>query len=193
MKKQRKQLIVMVVFLAVLIAAYIGIGIYNDAEAKKQEVDSIVIMNFDYEKVVAFSYDYEDTQYTFSKTDETWTYDAESGFDVDETLVKELLASVSYVLGEDAISEYDELGTYGLDAPQKTISFTFMDGTNKKVFIGDYNDILGFYYLMIEGDDTLYLADSTLLDAFEMSYTSLAYIEEETEEGTEVLETTETE
>lgn len=185
MKKQRKQLITMVVFLAVLIAAYIGLGIYNDMEAKKEEEDAIIIMDFDYEDVIAFTYDYDDTTYTFSKSEETWTYDADTDFDVDESLVEEILASVSYILGEDAITEYEEVGTYGLDAPQKTISFTFTDGSTKKVQIGDYNEMLGFYYLMVEGDDNLYLTDSTLLNAFEFSYTSLEYIEVETEEGTE--------
>lgn len=195
MKKQRKQLIAMLVFLVVLVAAYIGIGIYNDTEAEKEEDDAIVIMNFELDDVVAFAYDYEDTNYMFSKSEETWIYDSNPDFDVDESLVESLLASVRYVLGEDAIMEYEEVGTYGLDTPQKTISFTFTDGSTKKVQIGNYNDMLGYYYLMIEGDDNLYLVDSTLLYAFEISYTDLEYIEEETEEvteeETEEIETTE--
>lgn len=194
MKKQRKQLVTMVVFLAFLIVAYIGLGVYNDAQAKKEEEEStIVVTDFDSEDVVAFSYDYNDETYTFSKNEDVWTYDSKAGFDVDESLVESMLVVAGSLLGEDAITEYETVDTYGFDTPQKTVSLTMSDGSSIKIQVGDYNNIVGFYYLMVEGDSNLYLVDSTLLDTFEVSYTSLEYIEEETEETTETESVDDTE
>lgn len=194
MKNQRKQLITMVVFLGFLIVAYFGIGVYNDAQAQKEEEEqTIVVTDFDYEDVVAFSYDYNDATYTFSKNEDVWTYDSKPGFDVDETLIEDMLATAGSLLGEEKITEYETVETYGFDDPQKTVSLTFSDGTTMIIQVGDYNDIVGAYYLMIEGEDTLYMADSTLLATYEVSYTSLEYVEEETEESTEDVETTESE
>lgn len=190
MKKQRKQLIIMAAFLGFLIVAYFGLDIYNDAQTKKEEEEqNVVVTDFDYEEVVAFSYDYNDETLSFTKTDDEWVYDAKPGFDVDESVVESMLETAGSLLGEEVITEYETVDTYGLDNPQKRVCFTMSDGTTVTIQVGDYNDIVGLYYLMIEDDENLYMVDSTLLYTFEVSYTSLEYIEEETEE--EVTEETE--
>lgn len=88
---------------------------------------------------------------------------------------------------------YESLDNYGLDTPQKVVYLTFSDGAKVKIQLGDYNDMVGYYYLMVEGDTNLYLVDGTFIDTFEVPYTSLEYIEEETEEETEEVVTTEAE
>ena len=189
MKKQRKQLVIMAVFLGFLICAYFGLGVYNDTQAQKEEEEqTVIVTNFDYEDVVAFSYDYNEETYTFTKTDDVWTYDQKPGFDVDESLVESMLATAGSLLGEEIITEYESIETYGFDTPQKTLSFTLSDGSTINIQIGDYNDIVGYYYLMIDGDSNLYLVDGTLLSTFEVSYTELEYVEEETE-AVDVTET----
>lgn len=78
------------------------------------------------------------------------------------------------------------MDTYGLDSPSKTITITLSDGSQKTIKIGAYNEILGFYYLLVEGDKHLYLVDSTIYDTFEISYADLeVVVEESTEEITE--------
>ena len=190
MKKQRKQLIIMAAFLGFLIIAYFGLNVYNDAQAKKEEEEqTIVVTDFDYEDVVAFSYDYNDETYSFTKSGDVWSYDADAEFDVDESLVESMLAIAGSLLGEEMITEYEAVDTYGFDEPQKTVSLTMSDGSTVTIQAGDYNNMVGSYYLMVEGDGNLYLVDSTLLYTFEVSYTSLEYVEEETE--VEVTEETE--
>lgn len=191
MKKQRKQLIIMLIFLVFLVAAYFGLGAYNDAQAKKEEKEDIVVTAFDTKNIVAFSYHYEAEKNSFTKADDVWNYEADAAFDVDESLVEDMLATASNVLAEDYFSEYETIETYGLDAPQMTIRLSFSDGSSKQLLIGDYNDIVGYYYMMLEGDSNLYLVDGTLLSAFQVSYTELEFVEEETTDTTEVEETTE--
>lgn len=190
MKKQRKQLIIMVVFLVFLVIAYFALGSYNDSQAENDEEQSktIVVTDWKEEDVVAFSYNYEEESNSFTKSDGTWNYDADASFDVEESLVDAMISDACYLIAQDYFDAYESLDNYGLDAPQKTISFTFSDGSVKTLMIGDYNDMVGYYYLMVEGDSNLYLVDSTLLDAFEVSYADLEYVPEETGTESEVTE-----
>lgn len=82
----------MATFLGFLIIAYFGLNVYNDAQAKKEEEEqTIVVTDFDYEDVVAFSYDYNNETYSFTKSGDVWSYDADAEFDVDESLVDSTL------------------------------------------------------------------------------------------------------
>ena len=183
MIKQKKQLIIMVVFLGFLIISYFALGAYNDAQANKEgeQKETIVVTDFNEENVVAFSYTYEEESNSFTKTEDVWSYDADATFDVDERIVEDMLSDVAYLTAEDYFDAYETIDNYGLDAPQMTVSMTFADGSTVKLMLGDYNDIVGTYYLMVEGNSNLYVVDSTLLDTFEVSYTDLEYVIEETE------------
>lgn len=190
MKKQKKQLITMVVFLGFLIISYFALGAYNDAQANKEDEqqETIVVTDFNEENVVAFSYTYEEESNSFTKTDDVWSYDADATFDVDESIVEDMLSDVAYLTAQDYFDAYESIDNYGLDAPQMTVSMTFADGSTVKLMLGDYNDIVGTYYLMLEGDSNLYVVDSTLLDTFEVSYADLEYVVEETETVSEETE-----
>ena len=179
----------MVVFLGFLVISYFTLGIYNDAQEEKDEEETIVVANVDYNEIVAFSYNYNEEEYDFVKSEEVWNYSQMTEFDVDEALVENMLSVTASLLAQEYFTDYESLETYGLDVPQKTISLTLSDGSAVKFLIGNYNEIMGYYYLMVEGDSNLYMVDDTLLSTFDVSYTNLEYIEEtETEEVTESTE-----
>lgn len=194
MKRQKKQLVSLVILLIVLAIAYIYVGKYNDEQANGTEEEIIYVTNFSTADICAFSYDYEEITYSFTKTDVTWTYDGDTTVDIDEAAVSTLLLDAAAVVAVEKLTEYEALENYGLETPKKTLTFTFTDGTVRSLIIGDCNEMLGYYYMMTNADDTLYLADSTLFDEFEISYEDLIAEEEETEstEETEAAEETET-
>lgn len=183
MKKQRKQLIIMLAFLGVLVIAYLALGAYNDAQAnkEKEETEKIVVTDLKYEDVVAFSYSYKEEKNRFTKSGEEWMYDADQGFDVDEAKIKDMLTNACKVTAEDYFDAYESLDNYGLDAPQCEVSLSFSDGSTITLQIGNYNEMVDYYYMMAEGDNNLYLIDVALYNAFSVSYSDLEYIVEETE------------
>lgn len=187
MKKQKKQLIYMLAVLLFLIAAYFGLELYNNQLAEEEQGETIYITSFSSQEICAFSYDYEEQQYSFTKTEDVWSYDGDTSVDLDESEVESLILKAGAIIGAEALTEYESPETYGLESPQKTVTFTLTDGTVMTIKIGDYNDMLGYYYLMIDGKDILYMADSTLLDIFDVSYEDWIYVEEVTED-TEVTE-----
>lgn len=196
MKRQKKQLITLLSFLVFLAIAYFGLKSYNDAETKKEEeASTIYVTNFTSDEVDAFSYDYSGVTYSFTKEDSEWIFEGDASLNIDETIIHSMLAIAGNVLAQNEAAEYETLDTYGLQTPAKTISITKTDGTMIILKIGNYNEMLDGYYLIIDGIETLYVVDDSLLSTFEVSYTSLEYVEEETEstESTEIIETNESE
>lgn len=188
MKRQKKQLITLAALFVFLLLAYFGLHNYNNIEAQKEEENNtIVITEFESDEVSAFSYDYDGENYSYTKKEDEWLYDGDSTLDMEETLIISMLDTAGSLLGEEIISEYDSLDTYGLENPSKTITVTLTDDTQITIKVGAYNDIVGYYYLLVEGDNNLYLVDSTILYTFEVSYTELEYVEEveAAEESTE--------
>ena len=84
------------------------------------------------------------------------------------------------ITAAEAIDDYDSIADYGLDQPQNTITVTCGNETTT-IDIGDYNEMLQEYYIKISGDDKIYLADSTLKDAFSKKPDTMIQQEESTE------------
>ena len=84
---------------------------------------------------------------------------------MDADKITTLLDNLKKVTAAEAITDYDSLSDYGLDQPQNTITVTCGDETTT-IDIGDYNEMLSEYYIKVSGDENVYLADSTLKDAF---------------------------
>ena len=188
MKNQKKQFITLLIFFAFLLVAYITLQIYNENEAKKaEEQDTFVITEFTADEVVSFTYDYSGVNYSYSFSDESWLYDENTDLDMDESAITSMLNTAGSLLGQEKISEYASLDTYGLDSPVKKITVTLADGTVLTIRVGAYNEIVGLYYLMVDGDENLYLVDSTIYDTFEVSNADIEVVEAETEENTEEI------
>ena len=60
------------------------------------------------------------------------------------------------------------------------IRYRIMDETTT-IDIGDYNEMLSEYYIKVSGDENVYLADSTLKDAFSKTADTMVEKEESTE------------
>lgn len=196
MKNQKKQLIMLVGILAVCLLAYFGIGCYNDWQEEKEADESansiVTVINYDYEDITAFSYLYEDVTYSYTKDGDTWVYDGDTTLDMDESEVKSLLYYARIVSADEMLTEYEDLSNYGFDKPQNTITLT-VSGEEVILQIGDYNDMVGLYYLIVEGDSNLYMIDSSLISNFKVTYEDLEYVPEETETETETETQAETE
>lgn len=187
MKSQKKQLLILAVLFVFLLVSYITLQTYNEKEAEMETEENIfVITEFTADEVVSFSYDYEGMTYAYTLDGDAWLYDGNPELDMEEDSILSILNVAGSLLGQKKVSEYEALDTYGLDYPSKTITITLSDGSQKTIKIGAYNEILGFYYLLVEGDEHLYLVDSTIYDTFEISYADLeVVVEESTEEITE--------
>lgn len=188
MNKQRKQLMILIGVLAVCLLSYFGISYHNDLqeqkEAEEEQKNTIYVTDFGYDEVTAFSYVYEDVTYRYTKDGDNWLYDGDTALDMEESLFTTMLYYAGSITAEEKLTEYEELSSYGFDEPSNVITFK-VNGEDLVLKIGAHNEMLDLYYMLVEGDNSLYLVDDTWFTYFEKTYEDLEYVPEETETETE--------
>lgn len=184
MKKQKIQMLVIVVILLLCIVAYFLATRYakqqeqHDKDSETQGQVNLTVIDPD--DVDAFSYIADGTTYSYTKNKDTWTCENDTSLKMDADSIATLLGNLKKITAAEAIDDYDSIADYGLDQPQNTITVTCGNETTT-IDIGDYNEILQEYYIKISGDDKIYLADSTLKDAFSKKPDTMVQQEESTE------------
>lgn len=178
MKKQKQQFMVALAVLVVFAAAYFAVKYYA---GKEQEKDSdteaeITAARVDTDKIDAFSYMVNGDTYRYKKEKDQWVCETDTSIALDSDSISDMLENLKEVQAEEELTDYDDLSDYGLDEPQNQITVTIGEDT-KTFSIGDYNEIMGEYYLRVDGDDKIYLIDSGLMDAFSKEPESLAEVE----------------
>lgn len=203
MKKQKNQLIVLIVLLVVCVAGYFGLKLYQDKQAEKEEQQQaeedagIAVASIDASSITSFSYLLDGETLSFTKNDDEWTCDSEPETDLDEDMITSLLSNVTSVTADQALEDVDEdsLGDYGLSDPFNVITIgTSSDEGETQTYtflVGDYNATMYCYYFMLEGDSNVYTMQSGLCSAFSDTVDDLKATEEESEDA-DTEETSET-
>lgn len=189
MAKQKKQFFILAGVLLVVLAVYGAVMNYNksvtEQEDSQKEAEIIYITEIQAEEIISFSYTYDEDSYAYTKNGDVWTYDEDTSLDLDEATIENMLSSITYLTAEDAISEYASLETYGFSEPEKIITL-FTEKDTVVIKVGDYNEIVEWYYLIKEGDEMLYLVDSNFLSTFDVLPQD--FVVEETDTETEITE-----
>lgn len=182
MKKQRKQLIILLVVLAVLAACFLGLQQYNKIQSETpQEEEGITIVNLDRDEIVKFSYDYEGETYQFEKEGDTWYYAEDHSLNLNQNTITAKVAKVSPLEAEQVIENVTDLTQYGLDEPSKVV--TFETATESVIlYMGDYNSVTQVYYVCKPSETTVYTVEAHNVTAFNYALEDLIEEEEETEE-----------
>lgn len=193
--KQKRNGIILIVLLVLLIGVYGLVQLLVSQKEKKQEEEAnaalSTVVDANVSKITEFSYQVDDTTYTYQKDGEEWICTNDASIDLDESQVETLLSNLSGVTTDTAFTDYESLEDYGLTEPENTITFT-EDGTKTTLYLGEYNGMLQKYYLKAEGKEEVYMLDGTLWSAFSVTPDSMEQEVEETE-STESTESTEME
>lgn len=162
MRKATKLYALLGVLLVVCIAAF-AISRY---EEKKEQIKNSgeVILEIPTESVTALSWTNESGTFSFTK-DETWVYDEDNAFPVDEEKINDLLEQFTSFAAAFAIDDVEDFAQYGLDEPICTIHIT-ADEESYTVELGDFSKMDEQRYVSI-GDGKAYLVSHDPLDEFD--------------------------
>lgn len=181
MQKQKKQFVIITILLIICIAAWLGIRAYNNKAEEKEkeeaEAEKITVAEIAAEDIMAFSYKYEDTELSFTKTDGTWSYDADASVSLNQDAIASLLSNVERVVAEDEVKDYDDISDYGFDTSEQRVCVK----TQEREYIftfGMNNSLLNQDYMMLDGDDTVYLVSTTMKNSFTKSIEDLTQVED---------------
>ncbi len=161
----RKKQITRCVLLAVFAVVSITAVLVSRHEEKVEQIKNSgkTILSIPTDTVTALSWTNEDGMFSFTKGD-TWTYDGDSAFPVDEGKINDLLAQFENFAAAFAIDDVEDYAQYGLTEPICTISITAGEETYT-VQLGDFSKMDEQRYVSI-GDGKAYLVSHDPLDEF---------------------------
>ena len=161
MRKATKLYALLGVLLVVCIAAF-AVSRY---EEKKEQIKNSgeVILEIPTDSVTALSWTNESGTFSFTK-DETWVYDEDNAFPVDEEKINDLLEQFTSFAAAFSIDDVEDYAQYGLDEPICTIHITAGE-ESYTVELGDFSKMDEQRYVSI-GDGKVYLVSHDPLDEF---------------------------
>lgn len=170
--KNKRNLIIMIAAIVILIGVFAVIQFGNVRKEKETEtkngnfVDSSAsITSFKQGEITKVSYQYRgEEKLNYKISQDTW-YNADdelfplasSAFS-NNFISRFVNASTSRML-----TEYGDEQSYGLEDPYLTIWVENLSGEVETFYLGDYNSMLGEYYLKIEGKDNIYTIGTDLV------------------------------
>ena len=190
--------------MAVCIIGYFGVGKFykNQEEKESENKEATAITAFelkDYEKITAFNYITNGTSITLTKdSDGKWHDSSDASVNISKDSVEtDMLAKLVSVTADEKIAKKDDVSQYGFTiddngnviAETNTIALTDEDNTTYTLYIGKENPYdTSKYYMMVEGDDNIYLVDSDIQTAFSKNISDITETTTETatQESTEV-------
>lgn len=189
--------------MAVCIIGYFSVGKFykNQEEKESENKEATAITAFelkDYEKITAFNYITNGTSITLTKdSDGKWHDSSDASVNISKDSVEtDMLAKLVSVTADEKIAKKDDVSQYGftiddngnVTAETNTIALTDEDNTTYTLYIGKENPYdTSKYYMMVEGDDNIYLVDSDIQTAFSKNISDITETTTEaaTQESTE--------
>lgn len=161
--KRSKRIFVLLGVLLVACAVTFGVSRY---ETKKEEIQTSgeVVLEVPTDSVDSLSWENESATLSFHK-EETWTYDDDAAFPVDEEKIDELLEQFQAFSASFVIENVEDFSQYGLTDPVCTIEIGTADQTYT-ILLGDYSAMDSERYVSI-GDGNVYLVQNDPLDYFD--------------------------
>ena len=162
----RKKQLTLCVLLAVFVAVSITAVLVSRHEEKVEQIKNSgeTILAIPTDTVTALSWTNEEGTFSFTK-DDTWTYNDDSAFPVDEEKINELLAQFEDFAAAFVIDDVEDYEQYGLTEPVCTISITAGEESHT-VELGDFSKMDEQRYVSI-GDGKAYLVSHDPLDEFD--------------------------
>lgn len=197
MKKQKTQMLVLLLILVLLGAGFLGIRQYNKVQSEKSAEDdnSVIAAQINAEDILKFSYDYQEENYTFEKVDGVWYLGNDHSVNLRQSGVNTMITGFAPLEAEQVIENVTDMSQYGLEQPKRTITLETAEETYT-FQVGDNNTMSGIYYLKKPEENTVYLVDAAVINRFNKTPEDLEEAEESTEsasEESESIESTENE
>lgn len=161
-----------VVLLGVLVCVCVVTLITMNYEQRKEDIKNTeaVILEIPKETVTSLAWEYDTQSFAFSK-DDSWKYDEDAAFPVNEDKINSLLEQFESFGASFVIENVEDYGQYGLDDPTCTIKIGTED-SSYEVQLGNYSTMDSQRYVSI-GDGNVYLVKDDPMDQFEVSISDM--------------------
>lgn len=189
MKKQKIQLIALILVLAALAGIFFGVRKYKETQAEKPvEEEGIAVLEVRSEDLINIIYDFEGETYQYEKVDGTWYFAQDHSQNVKQYYLNAMATGASTLIASQVLEDVKDLSQYGLDTPRQTIIFDTAV-QRFRVNVGDANSMTSSYYIQLpDKPDTVYIVPNTCITPFQYGPENIIEAQED-EAGTEGTDT----
>ena len=167
MRNKRKwiPMVLMAVLLGALIICYILIKSYNEKQEGQQEseAESIQIASVTADEVSGLSVEWDENKLSFTKEEDTWHYDGDKDFPVNQEAMENLIGKFENVNAVRELEDPQGLEEYGLEECSEVIALTMQDGTTRTFYVGNKNAITSDYYIYVDSPEKIYTTDTGII------------------------------
>lgn len=181
MQKGMKQLLALCGAAVVLGGAYAGLTAWNtwsdkkksEEEKEAEEAAKIYLSQMENVDKLSVTNPTGSFSFTYNEEEETWSYDKDEHFPVKQSEVTSITSDLEDLTAVRKFDEPDELSVYGLDEPAYEITASCGDSESVTMKIGNSSTASGDYYLILDGDSSVYTVSSSFVDTLLVNETDL--------------------
>ena len=171
-KKKGKGLLFAVLILIVLLVLYFVIDLQqkkSDQEAETEETEeSSLPASVTEDEISKVTVKNGDVTMTYVKNDDTWTYEEDPDFPLDESAVNTKMNCLTTLTVDRVLESPEDFSEYGLDKPQQEVTVLKTDGTTFTLYIGNQNSSNNDFYVKVDDGADVYTMPSSSVNAFNM-------------------------
>lgn len=184
-KKQKKQLSLLCACFLLLLFVFVSLKLYQENKPEEtQEEERYQVIQTDTSQVTEIEIISDTETVTLIKEDDGWHCVQDENSELDNTKIEAFLETAGSITSDTMIESVEDMSEYGLDSPALLVTLQWEDNLYT-IKAGDYNSIVGCYYINKNDETTVYTADSSLYNALNKSLEDF--------EAAEAAETAETE
>lgn len=160
------------ILLGVLVVVCAGAFLALHAEEQQEEIETSgeTVFEIDVDQVQELSWTCGDETFAFHR-DDTWLYDSDEAFPVDEEKITQLLEQFEAFNAAFVIRDVEDYSQYGLEEAECTIHITTED-QSYEILVGDYSTMDSQRYVST-GDGNVYLAVNDPMDYYDVELSDL--------------------
>lgn len=162
--KRTNRIIALTAVLLVSCAATFALTKYEQKKEEIQNTDA-VILEIPIDTVEILSWNYENQNFAFHKTDDIWIYDDDEAFPVSAEKISDILSQFENFGASFIIEKVEDYAQYGLEDPEAVIEFSTSDQTYQ-IRLGAFSKMDEQRYVDI-GDGNVYLVKNDPVDTLE--------------------------
>ena len=171
-KKKGKGLLFAVLILIVLLVLYFVIDLQQkkadqEAETEETEESSLPVSVTD-DEIAKVTVKNGDVTMTYTKSDDTWTYEEDHDFPLDESAVDTKMSKLTSLTVDRVLESPEDLSEYGLDEPKQEVTVLKTDGTTFTLYIGNQNSSNNDFYVKVDDGADVYTIPASSVNVFDM-------------------------
>ena len=178
MKKQLKSILILLLCLGIVIAGYFIISRHFAKSAENDEVITVTAAQLDGE-INAFGWSVDGKDVCKLQKTNKWILASDSSFPLGQETVKDLAEGLKVIDAMKLVTaEPESLDEYGLESPALKVSITLDDGRDVVYSFGDKDMYSSGNYFVSSLENSVYLVDYRLAEAFPDDAYGLIDVEE---------------